>query len=174
PFSTLFPYTTLFRSGAGAVDDNLGIFRPLIVGRDTGEILDLAGPRLFIKPLDVARLADFERGVDKNLEKLILLHERARHLPLALEGRDEGDEGDQPGIDHQPRRFTDAADILDPVRIGEAKILVEAVADVIAVEQIGMLAERMQLLLDEVGNRRLAGAREPREPEDGRLLPLQL
>ena len=76
----------------------------------------------------------------------------------------------QAGIDHQLRDFGDAADILDAVGIGEAEIAVEAVADIVAVEQIGDVALGMELLLDEIGDGRFAGARQSGEPQHGRLL----
>ena len=59
----------------------------------------------------------------------------------------------------------DAADVLDAVGIGEAQILVEAVADIVAVEQIGEMALRMELLLDQIGDGRFAGAGEAGEPQ---------
>ncbi len=43
--------------------------------------------------------------------------------------------------------LADAADVLDAVRVGEAEVLVEAVADVVAVEQVGVMAAREQRLL---------------------------
>ena len=56
----------------------------------------------------------------------------------------------------------DAADVLDPVGIGEAEVAVEPVADVVAVQQVGVAAHRVQPLLDQVGDGRLAGARTGR------------
>ena len=64
----------------------------------------------------------------------------ARQPPLGAERRDERHQHDQSGIDHQPGHFGDAPDVLDPVGIGEAEVAVEAVADVVAVEQIGVAA----------------------------------
>ena len=72
----------------------------------------------------------------------------ARQPPLVAERRDERDEDDQPGIGHQPRHFGDAADVLDARRFGEAEILVEPVADVVAVEDIGVAALGGEPLLD--------------------------
>ena len=68
----------------------------------------------------------------------------------------------KPGIDEQLRRFRHAADVLDAVGIGEAEIVVEAVADIVAVEQVGVAALAEQPLLDEIGDRRFARAREAR------------
>ena len=44
----------------------------------------------------------------------------------------------RPGVGHQPRDLADAADVLDPVGLGEAEVAVEAVADIVAVEQEGV------------------------------------
>ena len=71
------------------------------------------------------------------------------------------------------RDFGDAADVLDAVGVGEAEIAVEAVAHVVAVEQVGVAAERVQLLLDQVRDRRLAGAGQAGEPQHGGLLALE-
>ena len=50
------------------------------------------------------------------------------------------DQHDQAGIHEQLGRLAHAADVLHPVGIGEAQIAVEAVADIVAVEQIGVAA----------------------------------
>ena len=98
----------------------------------------------------------------------------ARHAPLGAERRDERDQHDQPGIDEQLGRLADAADVLHPVGIGEAEIAVEAVADIVAVEQIGVPALREQRALDQIGDGRLARAGQAGEPQHRRLLALQL
>jgi hypothetical protein len=59
------------------------------------------------------------------------------------------------------------------IGVGEAQILVEAVADIVAIQQVGVPDRRtVQLLLHQVGNGRLARAREAREPEHAGLLIL--
>src|SRR3546814_16003368 len=45
-------------------------------------------------------------------------------------------------------------------------------ADVVAIEQIGVVAQRVQALLDQVGDGRLAGARQASEPQAARQLAL--
>ena len=89
---------------------------------------------------------------------------RADHVALGAERRDERGDHDQPGIDHQLGHFADAADILDPVGLGEAQILVEPVADIVAVEQKSVSPDRVKLLLDEVGDGRFARPRQAGEP----------
>ena len=66
------------------------------------------------------------------------LDQLAHHAALGAERRDEGAEHDQAGIDEQLRHLADAADVLDAVGIGEAEVAVEAVADIVAVEQHGV------------------------------------
>ena len=70
------------------------------------------------------------------------------------------------------RDLADAADVLDAVGLREAEIAVEAVADVVAVEQEGVAAERVEAALDQVGDRRLARSGEAGEPEDAGALAL--
>ena len=96
----------------------------------------------------------------------------ARHAPLVGEGRDERDDDDQPGIGHQARRFGDAADVLDAVGFGEAEILVEAMADIVAVEDVAVLALGGQALFEQVGDRRLARTGQAGEPDDLGVLAL--
>ena len=79
---------------------------------------------------------------------------------------------DQAGIGHQLGDLGDAADVFDAVGVGEAEVAVQAVADIVAIEQIGVAAERVQLLFDEVGDRRFAGAGKAGEPQHGGLLAL--
>ena len=59
----------------------------------------------------------------------------AHHAPLGAERRDEGAQHDETGLGHQLGDLADAADVLHPVGLGEAEILVEAVAHIVAVEQ---------------------------------------
>src|SRR5678815_3923475 len=94
------------------------------------------GPRLAVEPLGIARLADLERRIDIDLDELALLEQLARHPPLRAERRDERHHDDQTGLHEQLRRLRHAADILHPVYIGESEVLVEAVADIVAVEDI--------------------------------------
>jgi hypothetical protein len=92
---------------------------------------------------------------------------------LGAERRDEGGQHDQAGVDHQLGDLGHPADVLDPVFLGEAEVLVQAVADVVAVQQIGVAAQGVQALFDQVGDGRLARARQARQPDDPAALALQ-
>jgi len=64
--------------------------------------------------------------------------QRAGHLPFLAERGDEGGQYDQPGVGHEFGDFGDAADVFGAVLIAKAEVAVQAVADVVAVEQIGV------------------------------------
>src|SRR3546814_21133536 len=70
--------------------------------------------------------------------------------------------------------LADAADILDPVGLGEAEVAVEPVPDIVAVEQEAVAVHPVELFLDEVGDRRLARARQAGEPEQRGALVLEV
>src|SRR5215472_10535749 len=155
----------------GRVDADLGMLRRLVRGVDAGEVLELPAAGLAIEPLDVAAFGHGERRVDEHLEELPRLEQGAGHAPLGAERRDERYQYDEPRIDHEARDLRHAADVLDAILRGEPQILVETVAHVVAVEEVSMAAERRQLLLDAIRDGRLAGAREPREPQHAGPLP---
>ncbi|MEW5304455.1 MAG: hypothetical protein WDW36_007065 [Sanguina aurantia] len=92
------------------------------------------------------------------------LIDRPRRASLAAIRRNGADQHDQARIDHQVGNFGNAPDILDPVLRCEAEILVDAVTDVVAVQQIRVIAEHVQATFDQVGDGRLTRARQSGEP----------
>ena len=61
----------------------------------------------------------FERRIDEDLEELSLRDESARHLAFARERGDERDYHNQASVENQSCYFSDAANVLDPVGVGE-------------------------------------------------------
>ena len=135
-------------------------------------MLQLPLARLGIQALDVALFALGHRRIHEHLDKLAGREQVARHAPLGPEGRDEAHQRDQPGIHHQPRHLGDAPDVLDPIRLGEAQIAIQAVAHIVAIEQISVPALGMQAHLQQVRQCRLAGPGKTREPDALRTLLL--
>src|SRR3546814_12634531 len=80
---------------------------------------------------------------------------------------------DLAGVAHQLGDLADAADILDPVSLCEAEVAVEPVTDIVAVEQEAVPVHPVQLLFDEVRDRRFTRPREAGEPEQRGPLILQ-
>jgi hypothetical protein len=159
----------LLRQDVGATLARLqvqfGIFWRLIRRVDPGEVLDLAGQCAPIQALWIARDALFKRRIDEDFDEFAVFEQFANHGALGMKRRDERAQRDQAGLGHQFRHLANAADILDPVRFSETKILVQAVPDVIAVQQHGVRAAGMQMRFDHIGDRRLAGTRQTSEPE---------
>ena len=91
--------------------------------------------------------------------------QRGGSLAVGGVGADQADERDRPRLGEQPGDVRGAADVLATRGLVEAEVAVEAVAQVVAVEQEGRLAGFDQALLDGGGDRRLAGARQAGEPQ---------
>jgi hypothetical protein len=62
----------------------------------------------------------------------------------SAERRDEGGQHDQPASTISFGHFGHAADVLHAIGVGEPQVLVQAVAHVVAVEQVGVPAQRVQ------------------------------
>src|SRR5262245_14855892 len=108
------------------IELELGPLGRLVGGIDASEIGDQPSARLAVETLGIARLAHFERSIDENLDELASIEQVTGHAPLRAEGRDERHHNDEAGIDEEPRRLGHTANVLDPVGVGEAEILVEA------------------------------------------------
>ena len=135
-------------------------------GRDAGELLDLAGERLRVEALDVAPGALVDRRVDEHLdERRVLLDHLAGLLPRLLVGRDRRDDHGGAGAREARGDPADPLDVGVPVLLREAEALREVRADDVAVEVLDDQAAPLELGPDVVGDRRLAGPGEAREPQ---------
>src|SRR3954453_21959786 len=112
---------------------------------DPGEVLELARARLGIEALGIALLRFAERRIDENLEELAFGHHPSDHVALGTKWRNERSQQDQAGVGHDPGDLADPADVLDAIGLSETEIPVEAVADIVAVEQEGVTPPRRQL-----------------------------
>ena len=65
---------------------NVGPFRLLIRTVKSGEVFDLATAGLFVQAFRVALLTNFQRCIDKDLHKFIILDHIADHASLCPEG----------------------------------------------------------------------------------------
>jgi hypothetical protein len=145
----------------------------LVGGRDAGEVRYLTPACLLVQSLRVAALCDVERGVDKNLNELTVLEQHPGHLTLGPERRDEAAQHNHARVNHEFCDLADPADVLDPVRVGEPEVGVQAMTQVVPVQDIGPDPALAESLLERVGDRRLPGAREAREPEALAGVPVQ-
>lgn len=155
------------------LDGDLGVLGLLVGGGDAGEVLDLTGAGLLVEALGVTLLSDLEGHVNVDLDKgdgLIVALARlgvqlAGDVAVCPVGRDEGGDGDGGRVGEELGDFGDAADVLVAVLLGEAEVLVEAEADVVAVETVGGDAKVQQVLLEGRGHGGLARGRETGQPD---------
>ena len=87
-------------------------------------------------------------------------------LALGAERRDERAKHDEAGVGHQLGYLADAPDVLHPVRLGKAQVLVQSVPHIVAVQDDGVYAARVQRGFDEVRDGRFSRAWQTGEPQD--------
>src|SRR5690349_11967934 len=130
---------------------------------DAGELLDLSRTRLLVEALHVALLADLERALDEHLDE-VLGHERANLVAVGAVRGDERRDRHHAGLGEELRDLADPSDVLGPVLARKAEVLVEAMADVVPVEDVGADAAVPEPLLELDGDRRLPRSVVPGEP----------
>ena len=146
------------------VEDEFRLLGRLVRVVDTGEAFDLTGAGLFVQAFRVACLARFERCLDVYFDELAHRNQLANVVAVLAIGRNERGRRQDAGIGHQSCDLADAADILGSVLGREAEILVEAMAHVVAIEQVGVDPHLVQLVLHRVGDGALARAAQTGEP----------
>ena len=95
-------------------------------------------------------------------------------IPISLVGRNESRQCQAAGAREQGGHFADAADVFRPVFSREAKILVQPMPDVVAIEHVRVQPARVQQVIDGVGNGALAAGTQSREPQNGPFVTVQL
>ncbi|MCY1247679.1 hypothetical protein D9M72_610320 [compost metagenome] len=78
------------------------------------------------------------------------------HFAILPVGGNKGRNDDQPGVVQQVRHFGDAPDVFRAIRGGEAEVAAEAMADIVAIEDIGKPAALHQGLFQGEGEGGLA------------------
>lgn len=143
------------------------MFRFVVVLIDPGKSLDAAGARLPVQALDVALLAHVEGRVDEHLKEgqIRVAVDLTGHVSVLGEGRHEAAQRHDPAVGEQARHLGHAPDVLLAVLLGEAQVLVQPRADVVAVEPVRHDAPAHQVRLQLERHGRLARAGEPSEPD---------
>ena len=98
----------------------------------------------------------------------------ANSVAVLAVGADEAGHGDDAAVGEQFRDLADAANVLLAVGRGEAQVLVEAVADVVAVEDVGQPAALDQGVFEGERDGALAGSAQAGKPQCRALLSEQL
>ena len=145
-----------------------------LVGRpDAGEAGQVAGAGPGVEALGVAALALLDRRVDVDLEERQARGavQAPRAGAIGRHGGDERDDRHDARVGEQPREVGDAPDVLGAVGLGEAQVARQAVAQVVAVEEVGGPPVVDEPPLERDRDRRLARGREAGQPDRGAPLP---
>ena len=118
------------------VDPNLRIYRWLIRRRNSGELGDLARPRLGIQALDIAGFAHLERCVDKHFDEGPWWVQRSNRVAVSDIRRYECGEHDQSRVLEETTHLANPADVLGAILGSETQVAIEPKPDVVAVEHI--------------------------------------
>jgi len=161
-----------FRRHLDSAEVNFRCQRGFVRAVNAGEIDELATAGLGVETLYVAAFAFFQWRVDKDLDELSGIEEVPRHFPLTAEGGNKSDNDDQTGIHHKLGDLGDSTNIFDPVSLGESKIPIEPMADIITIENVSVFAFGMEALFQQVGNRGFSRTGETGQPEAARFLML--
>lgn len=160
------------------LDHNLGLLRGLVRRGNASKVLDLARPCLLVQSLGVALLGHLDWDVDIDLDKsqgcvvalAAALMQVTRDLAVGNVRGDEAGEGNGAAVGKQLGDLGDAADVLVAVLLGETQVLVQAEANIVAVEAVGGEPEVQQVLLEGGGDGGLARCRQAGEPDGEALL----
>jgi len=136
---------------------------------EAGEVLDLAGLGFLVEAFGVALEADLQGTVDEDFEECTCGEEVTGELTVSPEGGDEGGDEDKAGVVEELGEVGDTADVFLAAGGGEVEIGVEAGADVVAIEEVGVGGEfAVEAFFEGVGDGGFAGAGEAGEPDDER------
>ena len=112
----------------------------------------------------VACLAKRERHFHEYSQEFSFLYRVAGHAAFRPKWGDKGNDHSQPRIGQKLRDLGHAADVLDPVALGEAKIRLSPDPDGIPVLEKCSPDPRMELLFHAVGDSRFPGPDRPGHP----------
>ena len=109
----------------------------------------LSSPRraFLYSPFGSRCFGDVERSIDEHFAELPFWHEPTGDSLSGRKRRDERHEHDQSGSTISLATSRDSPNVLHPVCLGESEILVQSVADIVAIEQIRMPTHRVELSL---------------------------
>merc|ERR1711881_20436 len=96
------------------------------------------------------------------------------HIPLASIGADERRGDDRARVAEQLRHIPNSTNVLHTIFRAETQVLVQTVANVIAVKHVGVGTGLVEAIRHLVGEGRLARARKSGKPEDSALVALHV
>jgi len=178
------------RGMSGGIEMDFGVERRFVGIVDAGEALDLASPRFFVEPFGVSRLAHLKRSIHEDLDEISRFHGSPDAVAVDAVGTDKSGDGDDARFAEELGHGSNPADILlailgrksQPEALGEFFPMpfpqhggagVQTVADVIAVKDKTVVSQRVESMVDEIGERAFPGAAQASKPENATLVAVQ-
>jgi len=140
---------------------------------DASKVFQLAAPGFGVKSFGVASFTLRQGRVYKDFKKLARFKEGAGVVPLSTVGADERDDRDQAGVDKQPCDFRSPANIFIAIGFGEAEVLIQAEANFVTIEPIGVASGSVQASFQRVRDCGFACRGKACEPKAEWLLELE-
>mmetsp|Transcript_18564 Transcript_18564/g.48506 ORF Transcript_18564/g.48506 Transcript_18564/m.48506 type:complete len:266 (+) Transcript_18564:1382-2179(+) len=156
------------------LNHDLGVVGLLIGIVNASEALDLTRACSLVQALGVALLAHLDGDLHEHLQEVALRHTLTHLHAVRLVRRDEAHKSDGAVLSKKLGHLANAADVLLAVLGRKAKVLVQAMTDVIAVQVDSELAQLAQGVLQGAGDGALTAAAQASEPEDATLLVQQV
>eukprot|EP00963_Diacronema_lutheri_P000977 scaffold64_cov338-Pavlova_lutheri.AAC.35 len=148
----------------------LGLRRFLVRIVDAGESFDLPGTCSFVQSFGIPGFAHFQRDLHVHLDEISLGQTLAHAFPIGTIRRDEAHQRDHAGFGEQLGHLADASDVLFPIGSSESQVLIQTVADVVAVQHVGQLPAFHQGVLEGVCDRALSRSAQSSEPKHAATL----
>ena len=142
----------VFRRKRVRFNDKRGIFRWFVRRVDSCEAFDETSAGLFVKALRITLFTRRKWRADIDFAEIGVADDLPRHVAIFTIGGDERRQDNEARVVHEFGDFSDAADVLLAVFRREAKIFVQAMADVVAVEQEAEFPVVDQRLLQQFGD----------------------
>ena len=155
----------LLRCSVDRIECKLRILRCLVGIIDPGKTLDLASSCLGIHALDIARFADRQRRVDKDLDKVAVTKHATDIVAGAAIGADRGANDDTAMACRLRGHKADPAHIGIAIVLAETKSFREVGAHHIAVQDRDLATMLHQECSQDIGCRRFSRAAQTGKPE---------
>ena len=138
--------------------------------RNSGEILNFPSACLGIQPFHIPLFAFFQRSTYENFQKIILSDNIRRHFTDIIIRADKCRNRNDTAVQKQFGDFGDTTDVLHTVGFGEAQIVIDTAADIVAVQNTAKQSALMELALQCNRNRAFSRSAQTCKPDHHAVL----
>ena len=147
------------------IDDQIRIAGDVVFAVDSRKVADLSVSCLLIQSFRIPFLAFRKRAFHVNFDMIARLEHLFDHQAVFLVRRDESRQNKKAGIHEQLRNLPDSAYVFFPVIARKSEVPIEAMPDIVPIQDIRGDISSMKLLLQSERERRFSRAGQARKPE---------